>query len=258
MVAASVTTEVPIRTCTPEMDGGPGPDGRIGLVALATDQVSERDIARILPGDRLALYVSRVTHSEESNIETIGRLETDIARAASLLLPGATIDVMVFSCTSGSMIIGEERIAQLLNEARPDVPTTNTVTSVMAAFKALEVRRVAMLTPYIEEVNRVMAEGFEARGLEIVDFAAFGRELEVEIAQVTPACVLSTALELDRSRADAIFISCTGLRSVEVIQALEDRVDIPVVTSNQAMAWHIMRLAGYTKPVEGFGRLLAN
>ncbi len=250
------TTAGKARPLTAELDAGPGPLGGIGLIVLATDQVAERDVGRIVPRDRLALYVSRVTHSLSTTLETLKKMEQDIGRAAKLLVPGVPLSVMAFSCTSGAMVIGEERVAERMREAHPGAACTNPITAARAAFKALNVRRVALLTPYVAEVTDQMARFIEKQGFTLTDVAGFGLELEADIARVTPSCVRSAALALRSKDADAIFISCTALRSVEAIEEIERDSGLPVVSSNQAMAWHAMRLAGYTEKIAGFGRLL--
>lgn len=255
-VAEAVKSDIQFRHVSPEFDAGPGPAGRIGMITLASDHVSEQDVASIIPKNEIALYVSRVVHQVSGNVESLKGMENDLADAARVLLPEVRVDVMAFSCTAGSAVIGEERVAELMRVSHPDARCTNPVTAVKAAFEALGVKRVSVLTPYIDEINREIVAFLDGAGVEIVDFGAFGVIKETEIATISPERVRKAALDLDRAEADAIFISCTGLRAVPVVQAIEDAAGIPVISSNQAQAWHALRLAGYSKPVEGYGRLL--
>jgi maleate isomerase len=113
-----------------------------------------------------------------------------------------------------------------------------------------------VLTPYVDAVNERVRAYLAERGLDIVSFGSFHRRTDPEIAAIVPASIAEAAVALDRPDIDGLFISCTALRTLPVIEALEEKLGKPVVTSNQAMAWHALRLAGARRPVEGLGRLL--
>jgi maleate isomerase len=247
---------VAIRSFPSLSDGGPTRYGAIGLVALATDHVCELDLRQIIPQDRLPLYVGRIGFAPEITVETLGAMRDGITAAASLILAGGRLDVLAYGCTSGTMVIGEDEVFARLRAAHPGVACTSPPTAALAALKALGLRRIAVLTPYTEAVNHRVVEYFNARGLDIAAFGAFNKESDAEIAAIAPASIVEAALALDAPDVEGIFLSCTGLRGAAVVEALEARLGKPVITSNQAMAWHAMRLAGYNEPVRGFGRLL--
>ena len=241
---------------TPVSDGGPIANGAVGLIALATDQVCEHDLARILALAGVPLYVSRVAFPAEVALDTLAGMRTGLRDAAALLLPGARLDVIAYGCTSGSMVIGEDIVFAQLREARPGVECTTPPTAAMAAFAVLGMRRIAVLTPYIDAVNERVRSYLAGRGLDVVSFGSFHRRTDPEIASIVPESIAEAAVALDRPEIDGLFISCTALRTLPVIEALEEKLGKPVVTSNQAMAWHALRLAGVQQPVEGTGRLL--
>ena len=245
-----------IRSFPAQSDGGPTRHGAIGLVALATDHVCELDLRRIIPQDRLPLYVGRIGFAPEITVETLGAMRDGITAAASLILAGGRLDVLAYGCTSGTMVIGEDEVFARLRAARPGIACTSPPTAALAALQALRLRRIAVLTPYTEGVNHRVVEYFTARGLDIAAFGAFNKESDAEIATIAPASIIAAAQALDAPDIDGIFLSCTGLRGVAVVDELEARLGKPVVTSNQAMAWHAMRLAGHNEAVAGFGRLL--
>jgi maleate isomerase len=245
-----------IRSFPAQSDGGPTRHGAIGLVALATDHVCELDLRRIIPQDRLPLYVGRIGFAPEITVETLGAMRDGITAAASLILAGGRLDVLAYGCTSGTMVIGEDEVFARLRAARPGIACTSPPTAALAALQALRLHRIAVLTPYTEGVNHRVVEYFTARGLDIAAFGAFNKESDAEIATIAPASIIAAAQALDAPDIDGIFLSCTGLRGVAVVDELEARLGKPVVTSNQAMAWHAMRLAGHNEAVAGFGRLL--
>jgi maleate isomerase len=245
-----------IRSFPALSDGGPTRHGAIGLVALATDHVCELDLRQIIPQDRIPLYVGRIGFASEITVETLGAMRDGITAAASLILAGGRLDVLAYGCTSGTMVIGEDEVFARLRAARPGIACTSPPTAALAALKALGLRRIAVLTPYTEGVNRRVIDYFTARGLDIAAFGAFNKGSDAEIAAIAPSSIVEAAQALDAPDIDGIFLSCTGLRGVAIVEELEARLGKPVVTSNQAMAWHALRLAGHAEPVAGFGRLL--
>ncbi len=245
-----------IRSFPARSDGGPARAGAIGLVALATDHVCELDLRQIIPQDRVPLYVGRIGFAPEITVETLGAMRDGITAAAELILAGGRLDVLAYGCTSGTMVIGEDEVFARLRAARPGIACTTPPTAALAALRALGLRRVAVLTPYTEGVNRLVHDYFTARGLDIAAFGAFNKTSDAEIAAIAPASIIAAAQALDGPDVDGLFLSCTGMRGLAAVEPLEAALGKPVVTSNQAMAWHALRLAGHAAPLTGFGRLL--
>lgn len=232
------------------------PDGRIGLIALATDINIEQDLRRIYP-PTVEVFTSRVRNYNPLTIENLRRMEPGISAAADSILPGTQLDAMIYGCTSGTVAIGIDRITELVQQSRPGVPVTNPVIAAFAAFKTLGVQRISILTPYTEAVNREVASIFATHGYEVLNIAGFGFEDDTAMTFIDPQDITKTATEICDPQADLLFISCTALRASLVIDQIEQSIGKPVVSSNQALAWHSLQLAGYQKQVHGFGRLLA-
>jgi len=247
-----------IRSFSCRSDGGPARKGAIGLIALATDHVCELDLRAIIPQNRLPLYVNRIAFAQEVTITTLEAMRDGITSAAALILPGGRLDVIAYGCTSGTMVIGEDEVFARIRSARPGIACTSPPTAALAALRVLGARRIAVLTPYAEEVNNRVREYFIERGVEIASFGAFNKESDAEIAAIAPESIVAASQSLDSPAIEAIFLSCTGMRGLAVVEHLEALLGKPVITSNQAMAWHAMHLAGYTEPLQGFGRLLAS
>ncbi len=251
---AGVSTQ-PVTTPV-ELDAGPGPKGRIGMVALATDAVSELDVARLLPAGEVALYVNRVENANTVTLESLAAMAHDLGRAAAGILPEAPLDVMIYGCTSGTIAIGEEAVFERLRRARPGLPCTTPITAARAAFEVLGVTSVAVLTPYIDEINQTVRAHLEDHGIRVVAMASFHAATDSETARIPPRAIRDAAIALDRGEAQALFVSCTALRAIDAIAEIEAALAKPVVTSNQALAWHALRLLGDERPVPGYGRLL--
>jgi maleate isomerase len=241
-----------------ELDAGIAARAAIGLVVLATDHTIEHEWRRMLALPGVAFYESRIFNSNQVTPETLQAMAAGLAGAAGLIRPGEHLDVMAYGCTSGSMVIGEEKVFERLREARPGIPCTTPITAALAAFKALGLARIALLTPYIDEINRMMRRYIEARGIAVPVMGSFNHEDDNEVARITPASITNAVLELGgQASVDGVFVSCTSLRVSEHVAAIEAKLKKPVTASNHAMAWHSLRLAGYRDPVPGFGRLFA-
>ena len=229
---------------------------RIGVVVLATDQVSELAFAEMLRGHPVSMVVSRVAFENPVVMANLSRLVDDLTRATSLLLPDGRIDVVAFSCTSGTVAGGVDSVARAIRAARPGVPFTTPITAAVAAFRRLGTRRIAVLTPYVDEVNEAIHGFLTAAGLEVVEFGSFHLRTEQEIASVPPDAIVAAGRSISGPDAEALFISCTGLQGHAAIARLEALTGKPVVTSNQAQVWEALSLLGYGRPVHGYGRIL--
>jgi maleate isomerase len=123
-------------------------------------------------------------------------------------------------------------------------------------MKKLGAKRIALLTPYIEEVNQRFRAYIEARGLEVPVMGSFNQENDHDVARISTASIRDAMIELGREPAvDGIFVSCTSLRVADIAEDVEQAIGKPVTSSNLALAWHCLRLAGVNDAIPGFGRL---
>jgi maleate isomerase len=229
---------------------------RIGLVVLASDHTIEHEWRRMLDIDGIAVYHSRIANSPTITPETLKAMEAGLTQATDVILPGVPLDVVAYGCTSGAMVIGEDKVAERIRAARPGVAVTTPITGALAAMRALNARRIALLTPYIDRINRMMRGYIQARGVEVPVMGSFNNENDNEVACIAPESLRDAAVELAREKSvDAVFVACTSLRLAAVVEEIEQRSGKPALSSNHAMAWHALRLATYRDPVPGFGRL---
>jgi len=168
------------------------------------------------------------------------------------------MDVMAFGCTSASIVIGNEKIRELLTVDNPGIPATNPWMGALAAFKHLKAKRVSIFSPYPTEVNYPLYQQLVAEGFEVPTIGALRIEKDTDITTVSFDSMLEGAKRiLAQAPTDAIFMSCTNLRALEHIEKIEAELGVPIVTSTQAMFWHAMMLVGKQPRIEGFGQLLA-
>lgn len=239
-----------------ETDGGIAERAAIGLIVLAVDQTIEHEFRKIITMPGVALYESRLYCEPEVNPDTLRKMEADIAPATALMVPGCHLDVVAFACTSGGMVIGDETVAARIREARPDVACTTPMTAVFAALGALGAGRVCLITPYIDEINHTMRGYIQDNGFEVPVVGSWSEEDDFKVARISPETIKRAVRDLGSSEAvDAVLVACTSLRVAEIVEELEAEVGKPVISSNHALAWHCLRLAGYQDAVPGFGKL---
>jgi maleate isomerase len=231
------------------------PLGRIGLIALATDFNSEQDLRRMYP-DGVEVFTNRVLNANPVTLQNLRNMAGDISRAAGGILPGFDVDAMIYGCTSGTVANGAEKIEQLVHESCPGIPVTNPVSAALAAFEHLGAKRISILTPYTEEVNLEMASYFTEHGMQVINIAGLDYESDIDMTGIPPQEIASAATKVCDDEADLLFISCTAIRASLVIEQIEQAIDKPVVTSNQALVWHSLKLVGHENGIKGYGALL--
>lgn len=229
--------------------------GRIGVISLATDFNIEADLQQMYPHD-VQFFTSRVKNINPLTIENLKKMAPGISATAETILPGTDLDAIIYACTSGTVAIGVEQVSELIHQTRPGVPVTNPITAVMSAFEHFDAKRISILTPYTEAVNRDIADFFTAQGYEVLSISGFGFEDDTAMTYITPQDIADQAVACCEPTADLLFISCTALRASVVIDEIEQRLAIPVVSSNQALVWHSLKLVNYPKAITGFGALL--
>ena len=237
-------------------DRGIGAEAALGLLVLETDQTIEDEFRFLLPETGIALYGARLHNDARITPETLAEMEKLIAPTTRLLTPAVELDAIGYACTSGALVIGEAKVASRVREARPGVAVTDPVSAARAALEALGARRVALLTPYVRRINENLRAALVARGMEIPVMGSFNQEDDNVVARIAPASLASAIVKLGASEAcDAVFVSCTSLRVARIVEEVEAKLGKPVTSSNHALAWHMLRLAGFARPLPGRGRL---
>jgi maleate isomerase len=240
-----------------EFDQGRHPRGKIGFVLLATEQTITDDMFRIIPAG-VGVHFSRVNNPDVISNETLAAIAPDLTRVAKTILPDGSLDVITYACTSGSLVLGEDKVHELLNLGAPDARASCIIAAVVRALHAVKARNLLVVTPYLDEVNTAELNYLTDSGFRVLEFEGFNLARDSDMVRVQPRFIRDVALQLDRDDADAIFISCGALRAIDVIEEIEQQSGKPVITSNQAMAWDALRLAGINDLVPGFGKLLSD
>jgi maleate isomerase len=227
----------------------------IGLLALASDHAIQSEVGRVLPPDETCLHVSRLVSSNTVSMQNLAGIAEGIEVACSVLLPGTPLSVIAYGCTSGTVAAGEPRILETLKRCKPGAAPTTPITAARAAFKALGLSELSVLTPYPREVHLAVVHHLESHGLDIVRSAYFGVSEDRQITEIDSESLESAIDELARGDGRAIFVSCTALRIVDDIARLERKTGKIILTSNQALAWHCLRLSGKDREIQDYGCL---
>jgi maleate isomerase len=236
-----------------------GARGRIGLITLASDSTVFHEYARAMPGG-VAVYAAPIVlpRGEVTVAALAEMLEDDQLERAAELLVWADVDVIVFACTTGSLVHGvgwDRELIGRIERASGRIATTTT-TAVLDALRAVGASSLAVATPYIDELNTIERQFLEASGFQVVSIAGLSCATDLEIGRLEPADAISLVDRVDSPEANAIFISCTSFHCLLAIEILERLHSKPVITSNLAGAWAALRQSGVEDSVPGYGRLL--
>lgn len=228
---------------------------RAGIIVPSGNAVAEPEIRAMLP-EGVSALITRLALRGSSDRELMAML--DGLEGAARLLADAGVATIVFHCTAVSTFaphLGDEIRRRITGAS--GVPAFATSEALAAAFAALGARRITLLTPYNDKVHAREITFLAGLGVEVVSDANLGLETNGEMARLTPEDLLAWAEGATAMASDAIFLSCTALRSAGLIAALERRTGRPVVTSNQAMVWHCLRTQAIAADRPAFGRLFA-
>ncbi|MBS8262041.1 Asp/Glu racemase [Roseibium polysiphoniae] len=239
-----------------EADAGNASRAAIGLIVLQSDETLEVEFRSLSGLEGVAFYHSRIPSAHDVTPQTLQSMHEELPRAAGLLPDAQPMDVVAYCCTSGTAVIGPDNVAAAVQSKHPSAKVTNPMSAVLAACAHLGVKRPALVSPYTRSVSRTLQDNLEAAGLEIAALGSFEQEEEAVVARICQASLQQAICEIGASDdVDAVFASCTNLRSFDVIEACEAALNKPVITSNQALAWHILQCAGLPTKNVGPGRL---
>lgn len=230
---------------TPTPTSTPSPIRRFGVLAPPGNVSMEQELPRLVPAG-IQYHHNRLSRPGSVMSQDSLRAMADSVEQASYDLAQAYPEVILYGCTSGSFLFGigrEEEVAQRI-AAHTGIPSLTTSTAVIAALRAFDAKRVFMMSPYPDDINLHEIAFLRHYGIEVAGWDAFRCDSSEKIRAVTPGEVVAMAMRHagEIAACDALFISCTNLRIVEHIERLEADLGKPVVTSNQASLWAVLRL----------------
>ena len=231
---------------------------RVGLLALSTDLTIERDFNSICHKLPLDIFVNRIHNENPLTKENLLKMYEQIEPITEKILPGEKISTVAYACTSGTIAIGEDKVKEKIQLAKPGCNVTTPITSAIKAFNKMNVKNIAVLTPYPESVNETISEHLIKKNINVISFSTFNLDLDVDFARIDPKYLSEILVKLNINNADALFVSCTALPALEIIDEVEKKINKPVFSSNQTLIWDTIRSAGYKNSIMGYGKLFIN
>ncbi|SRR5579884_1120852 len=227
---------------------------RVGLIIPSSNRMVEQELVPQLPTGIVA-HVTRLRMTG-AHKTPLNRLLPRVAEAAQLL-DDARCNVIAFHCTANSTgrgLAGEAQLLDMLRRAAAGQATT-TATAIREALSGLDARRIVLLTPYGAAATDQEAEFLRAAGYEVIAARGFALGGSDDYCARLPQFWHDRAIEAARADADAYLISCANISVLPAIETIEQKLDRPIVTSNQAVIWHVLSLLGIAQGCERWGRL---
>ena len=228
---------------------------KIGLIALASDYMIEKDFISVIKDKKIDFFVNRIecfNPLTSSNLIKMSEKVTDVTKD---ILPNEKIDCVVYGCTSGTIAAGYDSIEKKIKIAKPDAKVTTPSTASIKALKKLNLNKIAIFTPYPKKLNDEVLDFFKQENFEITSNSYFDIASDIDIGKVDSDYLFDVLSKMDLKGADALFISCTALPALSIIDKLEKKIQKPVLSSNQALIWDTLEKIGENTSIHGFGKL---
>lgn len=230
---------------------------RIGLLIPSSNTTMELEFWRVLPRD-FSIHTARLK-LREVTVEGLELMESEIDDEA-LKLADADVDIILYGCTTGSLFrgVGYDKLIESRIEKLTGKPAISTSGAVISALRFLKAEKISVITPYIDELNVLEERFLVGNGFKVLDLKSLNIIRNVDIGRVSPSVIMDLFSKLDYSSSDAIFISCTNMPTLNLIERLEDIAGIPVLSSNSASIWAVLKRLNYGFGIKGYGKLLAS
>ena len=230
---------------------------RVGLIVLATDVMIEKDFLKVFSGVSADLFVNRITNYNPVTADNLKKMTNNITSVTENILPGEKIDCVVYGCTSGTIVSGYDSIKKKINIAKPDALVTAPSTAALNALKKKNIKKISIVTPYIKSVNDDVVNFFKNNDFKISSNTYFDIESDVDIGKVDQDQLFEILSKIDHKDAEALFVSCTSLPVLNIIEKLEKKLSMTVLSSNQALIWETLENINKNNSIKGYGSLFS-
>ena len=231
---------------------------RIGLIALATDFRIEKDFISVIKDQDIDFFVNRIHCYFPLTSENLIKMSGTITEISKDILPNEKLDCVVYGCTSGTIAAGYENIKKKVNLAKPEAKVTTPSTAAVNALKKMKIKKIAIFTPYSKALNDEVIEYFKNENFEITSNAYYDISNDLDIGKVDKNYLYETLIKMDLEKAEGLFISCTALPALSIIDKLEKKLNKTVFSSNHVLIWDTLQSIGNKYPIQGFGKLFNN
>ena len=233
---------------------------KFGIIVSSSNTIIEPEFNLISPKD-IGIYASRIMQKKPTLKEI--NLTLKYAIRAGEELSTAQVDILLYAITIGSIMIGREWEKKFLNELieKTGINSITTANSIIKALKTIKVKKIIVLTPYNQKINELEKIFLEEAGFEVINIRGLNGKNVIEIGKISENTIYENSLDLYSkysNDAHALFISCTNLNTFGIIHDLESKIKVPVITSNQASFWNLLRTCSDQRKICGYGILLEN
>ena len=228
---------------------------RIGLIALGSDFVIEKDFNKIIHNKKIDFFVNRIKTYDPLNRENLIKMSEELTYVTSNILPNENIDCIVYGCTSGTIASGYKTIEKKIKNAKPKSKVITPSTAAITALKKLNIKKISLFTPYPKKLNDEVLSFFKDEKFLITSNYYLDIESDTDIWKVDPEYLFKVLVSMDHADSDALFISCTALPVLQIIEKLEKKLKKFVLSSNQVLIWDTLEKIGQNNSINGFGKL---
>ncbi len=231
------------------------PNPRIGLIALASDFMIEKDFAHVINGKKIDFFVNRIKCYNPLTSKNLIKMSKEVTNVTKEILPDQKIDCVVYGCTSGTIAAGFKSIEKKIKKAKPNTKVTTPSTAALKALRKMNIKKISLFTPYPKKLNLEVIKFFQKEKFIITANSFFDINSDIDIGKVDPEYLFKVLSKMDHKDADALFVSCTALPILSILERLEKKIKKIVLSSNQALIWDTLKNIGEDKSVKGFGKL---
>ena len=228
---------------------------RVGLIALASDFMIEKDFINVIKNRKIDFFVNRIECYNPLTKENLIKMANKVTEVTKDILPDQDLDCVVYGCTSGTIAAGHDSIEKKVKVAKPMAKVSTPSTAAIKALKKLNIKKVSIFTPYSKKLNDYVLDYFTSEGFEVTSNSYFDIQDDYDIGKVDQDYLYEVLSKIDLNGADALFVSCTALPVLEIIDKLEKKLNTIVLSSNQALIWDTLVKIKKNNSVEGFGKL---
>ena len=232
-----------------------GINSKVGLIALSTDFMIEKDFKKIIENMNIDLFVNRIRSYYPLTKENLIKMGENVTEVSKDILPDEKLDCVVYGCTSGTIASGYDSIKNKINLAKPEAKVVTPSSAAVNALRKMKVKKISIFTPYSEKLNNDVVDYFKKENFIVTSNSYFDILYDNDIAKVDPDYLFEVITKMDLGEAEAVFLSCTNLPTLNIVDKLEKKLNKIVLSSNQVLIWDTLQNIKKTEPVNGFGKL---
>ena len=228
---------------------------QIGLVALSTDLTIEQDFHRVFHGLPVKIHTNRIHFDNPITKDNLIKMEGNILDCIGDLVPDQKLNAVCFGCTSGTVAITPEVVLREVQYGRPWCPVIDPVTSVIKVLQTLNKKDISIFTPYTKRTHKSIVNFFTENDINVVDDVCMGISSDIKVANLEQEYLMKSILNF-KTKSDVVFLSCTALPILPLLNKLENITGKTYISSTQALIWNAIKTTGIKTKINGYGSIL--